>query len=69
MLIVLLAVVFIWMACRILAIGIHLIWGIVKILFPLLIAIGLIYIGLECFAFPIIAILGAVFLVCHLVKA
>ena len=69
MLTIILAVVLVWIACKILAIGIRVTWRIAKILLPLFIVIGLIYIGLVCFAVPILVILGGAFLVCHFVRA
>ena len=69
MLTIVLAAVLIWIAWKVFAFGIRVTWGIAKALLPLFIVIGLIYIGLVYFAFPLLVILGAVFLVCHFVKA
>ena len=68
MLTIILSVVLFWLACKILAIGIRVTWGIEKILLPLLIVIGLVYIGLIYFSVPILVIFGAIFIVCHFIK-
>lgn len=69
MLTIVLAAVLIWIACKVFAFGIRVTWGIAKVLLPLFIVIGLIYRGLVYFAFPILVILGAVFLICHIIRA
>lgn len=63
----------VWVALKVLVWGIRATWGIAKmictfLLLPLII-VGLIYVGLVCFAVPIIVTVVAVLLVCQFVKA
>lgn len=68
MLTVIVAVMLIWVAWKVIAIGFRVAFGVAKILLPVFLVIGLLYIGLVYFAIPII-LLGAAFLVYHFVKA
>ena len=69
MLSIIFAFVIIWILFRTLALGFRVAWGITKILLPLFIVIGLIYIGIVYFAVPIIIVFGIAVLFFHAVKA
>ena len=68
MLTIVLAAVLIWIAWKVFAFGIRVTWGIAKVLLPLFIVIGLIYIGLVYFAFPLLVILALGLLIHRLAK-
>ena len=73
MLTIVFAVVFAWVALKMLVWGIRATWGITKIictslLLPVLI-LGLIYVCLASFAVPIIVTVIVVLLVCQFVRA
>ena len=69
MLVIILAVLFLGITCKIITIGIRITWGIARILLPLFIVVGVIYIGLVYFAVPIIIILGFVVIIGGAVRA
>ena len=56
------AVALIWIACKMLAIGFSITWGIAKVLLPALVAVGLIYFGLKYLVLPVMAALGLLIL-------
>lgn len=73
MLTIVFEVALVWVALKVLVLGIRATWGIAKIictflLLPMLI-VGLIYVGLVSFAVPIIVTVIVVLLVCQFVRA
>ena len=73
MLTIIFAIALVWVAWKMLVLGIRAAWGIAKILctvilFPLLL-IGLVYIGLVYIAIPLLVIAGLVALVGSVVAA
>ena len=52
----------IWITIKMIAIGLRAMWGIAKILLPMLFVGGLVYAGLMYLALPIMAVLGIILL-------
>jgi len=69
MLTIIFAVALIWIAGKMLAIGLRVAWGVAKTLLPLLLVIGLVYIGLIYLTFPALIIFGVVILLRCFAKA
>ena len=69
MLTIVLAAVLIWIAWKTLALSFRLVCAVGRVVLPMVLIIGVVYIGITYLAIPLMITVGAILIVCCFVKA